>query len=141
MAKKTRATRKKASKRGRAGTASGERATWDPDNTAHNMTWILLLMFAEIDEVFPNAKDIRMTGLAYWNRATTAPVRRIQARAVAGALHRFLREEVRAGYETALGRGEAEDMLTGVLTDPRATVHDLGVKVDEIFHFRTEDAA
>ena len=120
-------------------TSNGDPASvefsWDKDNEACLFTWVYLGMDKQIDTNFEDTEKLKMTGLTFWNKSSSAQMRRIEAQALAGYLDGAFRKKVFAEYQAGYGFGKAIQDMAAILTSASKTVCGLAAEVDKIYLF------
>lgn len=108
---------------------------WNGNNRAHTNTWGYLFLYEELNVGFPEARDIKMSQLAFYNPASSSGMLDTEARALAARLDRAFRKKSHAKFESGWDEAKAIAAQKDILKDKDKIVSDLAVKVDEIYSF------
>jgi hypothetical protein len=112
--------------------------SWNNKNLAHTTTWLLLAIYEELSARFSEARDIKMSALAFYNPTLSSDMLEAEARATAAILDRAYRTKSGATFENGWNVPKAVEAMTTILKDKDKTVCELAAKVDEIYKFTGE---
>ena|ERR1043166_2220227 len=118
-----------------AETTNSSQDNWNNNNRAHTNTWGYLFLYEELNVGFPEARDVKMSELAFYNPASSSGMLDAEALALAARLNRAFRMKSHAQFEQGWDEPKAIEALKDILKDKDKTVCDLAVKVDEIYSF------
>src|SRR5438067_12042296 len=107
--------------------------SWDNKNLADATTWLLLAIYEDLSVKFADARDVKMSKLAFYNPTLSPDMLEAEARSTAAILDRAYRAKAGATFEQGWTIPKAVDEMTGILKDKEKTVSDLAIKVDEIY--------
>ena len=111
---------------------------WNNNNLAHTETWGFLFDDEELDVNFGQARDVKMSDLAFYNPAVSGGMLDQDAQLRAARLDRDFRKKSAAVFETGWDVPKAVEAMKAVLKDKDKLVCELAVEVDEIYSFTTE---
>lgn len=114
-------------------------ANWSKNNRACKTTWSTLRILGQLDAVFKDAGQLKISQLAFWNQTSSDDLRKSVGRMLAIQLDNIFREIRGARYEIGLTTQASIDGMVNVLTNADATVADLAAKNDDNYLFYGED--
>ena len=117
-------------------TAAGN--VWSPNHLACVNTWGFLRFDKQLKGDFASSGAVKMNELAYWNPASSAQARRLEAQFLAGKFDSFFRKALLASFETGQDFAKAITAMSDTLVDAAKTVRDLAIVNDAIYRFRGE---
>jgi hypothetical protein len=138
MARKTDPETKNTRAASAAAPAAGAKSAWSNNNLACVNTWAFLRSLEQLDAAFDEAKDVKTTGLAFYNPAASAGANELAAEALASMLSRQFVLGVGADFEAGYDQGRAVAAMKRDLVDRRMTVRHLAATVDEAYNFMGE---
>lgn len=113
--------------------------SWNRNNRACTTTWTTLRVLDQIDEVFKDSGDVRMSELTFWNQAASADMRKLQATTIANQMDNIFRLIRRATYEEGVTREKAVSDMVNIMANEDKTVSDLSEVIDTDYLFWGEE--
>ena len=133
MAKKKKAkSKKKVAKKAGGG---GGMKPWESGHDQYYLTYIYLDILNEIDNVYKHSAGIKMSEMAFWNKASSTGLRKRQAERVALELDSSIRVGAKVDLQTGQTSKSARQAMVKVLVDGNKTLKDLGHAVGQLYIF------
>lgn len=114
-------------------------ANWK-NNLSYGYTWLTLLRLKQIDVVFNESKDIKMSELAFYNPTIADDLLRTEALNLANTIDSAFIVGMGAKLESNITREKAINSMVAVLIDETKTIEDLAVMNDENYLFLNEQS-
>jgi hypothetical protein len=110
------------------------------NNLSYGYTWLVLLRLKQINVVFNNAKDMKMSELAFYNPTVSDYLLRAEALNLANTIHSAFEIGMGAKLEKNISQDLAINSMVEILINADKTIEDLAVKNDENYCFLNEQA-
>ena len=110
---------------------------WE-NNLSYGYTWLVLLNLKQINAVYHDSQDIKMSGLAFYNPAISSDLLRIEATNLAIAIDSTFTTGMGAKFETGISQNQAINSMVAILINADKTVEDLAAMNDASYLFLNE---
>jgi hypothetical protein len=112
--------------------------TWSPNNLACTTTWSTLFALEQSVVPFPDAAEVQMQTLTFWNTAATDDLRSVEAHALALRVDAIFRLVRGAVYETDSDHEHAVTEMRDTFLTADATMETLADANDRNYRFWQE---
>jgi hypothetical protein len=111
--------------------------TWE-NNLSYGYTWLVLLNLKQINAVYNDSQEIKMSGLVFYNPTISSDLLRIEATNLAIAIDSTFTNGMGAKLENGISQNQAINSMVEILTNADKTVEDLAVMNDANYLFLNE---
>ncbi|MBR8534674.1 hypothetical protein KDU71_03815 [Carboxylicivirga sediminis] len=112
-------------------------ANWK-NNLSYGYTWLTLLRLKQIDVVFNDSKDIKMSELSFYNPTISKESLQAEAINLANTIDSAFIVGMGAKLENNITQEKAINSMVEILIDETKTIEDLANKNDENYLFLNE---
>lgn len=108
------------------------------NNLSYGYTWLTLLRLKQLDVVFDDSKDVKMSSLRFYNPTISVDALRLDALNLAITMDSTFRIGMGAKLEAGASQDHAISSMVEILIDANKTVENLAIKNDENYRFMNE---